>query len=217
MSTNQQDIRQKLQQIKQVVTILEAMDVPDLPYAQWLDGQSKKNQPLTGANATELKLKESEIQQLQSQPDKATILADDEAELTIMKDKMAKMADLQTAIEQAQRVVPGADQHVADLIVAICQGELNLKNQQVSTLQDWIKISPSEKQPSLQQLLEGEQYEVGQLKQIYPLDQQIADLVRSGGDAATLASLRRREVHHELLMKEQNMRQLEARLRGGAV
>jgi hypothetical protein len=153
----------------------------------------------------------------QSQPDKATILADDEAELTIMKDKMAKMADLQTAIEQAQQVVPGADQHVADLILAISQDELNLKNQQVSTLQDWIKISPLEKQPSLQQLLEGEQHEVGQLKQIYPLNQQIADLVRSGGDAATLASLRRREVHHELLMKEQNMRQLEARLKGGAV
>ena len=66
MSTDEQDIRRKLKQIEEVVPVLEAMDVPDLPYKQWLEGQDRKNQPLTGANQTELKLKKSQIERLES-------------------------------------------------------------------------------------------------------------------------------------------------------
>src|SRR5262249_47824627 len=92
-NTEQQDIRQKLEQIKQVVAVLKPMDVANLPYAQWLDGQSQKNQLLMGADETELKLKEAEIRKLESHPEKAAILADEKAELAIMKDKMAKMTE----------------------------------------------------------------------------------------------------------------------------
>lgn len=212
-SSDQDDIRRKLDQIKQVVAVLTTMDVPNLPPAQWLDGQSQRNQLLTGADETELKLKQSEIQKLRSQPDKATILADEEAELAIMTDKMAKMTQLQTAIQQAQQGQPGSDQQVANLILAISQDELNLKNQQVTTLQDQIKISSPAKQPALQKLLEGEQYEVKQLTQILTLNQEIAAQVRSGGDTAKLADPRRQEVQFELLMKQQNESQLEARLK----
>jgi hypothetical protein len=216
-SSDQEDIRRKLEQIKQVVEVLKPMDVASLPYAQWLDGQSQKNQLLMGADTTELSLKQSEIDKLKSQlkshPEKATVLALEEAELAVMKDKMAKMTELQTAIEQAQQGKPGADQRVADLTLKISQDELMLKNLQVATLQYQVMISPPDKQPALQKLMEGEQYEVEQLKQIVALNQQIADRVGSGGDATTVVDLRRQVVQHELLMKEQNMRQLEARLK----
>ncbi len=213
-SAEQEDIRQKLEQIQQVEAILKGMDVPDLPYAQWLAGQAKKLQALMGADQAELKLKQAEIQKLESQPDKATVLAEEKAELAIMQDKMAKMIDLQTAIEQAQQGQQGADQRVADLIHGISKDELKLKNQQVAALQDRIKTSPSDKQPALQKLLQGEQYEVEQLKKINALNKEIADLVGSSDNKdANLASLRRRETHHELLMKEQNEHQLEARLK----
>src|SRR5262245_16523695 len=101
MSTSEQDIRKKLEQIRQVVGILEEMDVPDLPYEQWLDGQSRMNHPLTGANETELTLKQSEIDRLERRqdPNETTILADENAELAIMNDKMTKMVALQTALE----------------------------------------------------------------------------------------------------------------------
>src|SRR5262245_22783903 len=56
-STEQADIRQKLEQIRQVETILQGMDVPNLPYAQWLEGQAQKNQALIAADQAELKLK----------------------------------------------------------------------------------------------------------------------------------------------------------------
>ena len=167
---------------------------------------------LTEADKTELTLKHSEIRKFRSQPEKATILADEKAELAIMKAKMAKLTELQSVIEQAQRGQPGADQRVADLVLAISHDELNLKKQQVVTLQDQIEIRRPDKQPALLKLLEGERYEVAQLKQIQALNREIAYQVRSGGYAAELADLRRRVVHHELLMKEQNERQLEARL-----
>src|SRR5262249_43410373 len=145
-TTEQQDIRRKLDQIKEVVAVLQAMDTPDLPTARWIDGQSQKNQLLAGADETELKLKQSKIQKLESQPAKATILGDEKAELAITKDKMARMTELQSALEQAQQGQPGADQRVADLTLAVSRDELNLKNQQVATLQDQLKISPAHKQ-----------------------------------------------------------------------
>lgn len=185
MSTDEQDIRRKLKQIEEVVPVLEAMDVPDLPYKQWLEGQDRKNQPLTGANQTELKLKKSQIERLESRghANEATVLEDEKAELAIMNDKMAKMVELQTALDNALRAQTGGntslDQQVADLISEISQDELKLKHQQVASLDDRIKISPADKQSHLQQLREGETYEVGQLEQICPLNQQIAMLVKS--------------------------------------
>ena len=65
------------------------------------------------------------------------------------------------------------------MISEISQDELKLKHQQVASLDDRIKISPADKQSHLQQLREGETYEVGQLEQICPLNQQIAMLVSS--------------------------------------
>jgi len=224
MSNDDQDIRRKLEQIQQVVTILQAMDVRNLPYSQWLTGQAKKNHPLTGANQTELDLKQKEIAQLESSndPSEAAILADEKAELAIMNDKMKLMLELKTALDAATGPQAAGDaslsQRVADLINAIGQDELKLKQQQVVTLTHRIGIRPRASQRDLQKLQKlksGEQYEVKELKKISPLNQQIADGVRSGEDLATLTSLRRRVTHHELLMKLQNEKQLNARLKKG--
>lgn len=219
MSTSaddQADIRRKLEQIRQVVKILESLDVADLPYREWLQGQADMNHPLTGANQTELELKGAEIAKLKNggDPDMATVLKDEEAELAIMQGKMRIMTQLQSALDSALSADPGQggglDQQVADLINTLSQDELKLKQQQVATLGDRIAIAGDSRR--LKTLQDGEQYEVRELEQICPLNAQIADLVRSGGDSTDLASLRRRVAHHELLMKQQNMKQLEARL-----
>ncbi len=212
-STEQEEIRQKLAQIQQVVAVLQQMDVPKLSTAQWLAGQLQKNQLLMEADQTELLLKQSEIRKLASEPGKAKILADEVVELAIMSDKLAKMTQLQTALEQASEEQPGAELWVAVLTSAISHDELRLKNQQVATLRDQIRKSEPKKQPALIKLLEGEQYEVQELKPIDALNRKIVAQVLSGTDAARLAELRRQVVQHELLMKQQNERQLEARLK----
>jgi hypothetical protein len=212
-STEQEEIRQKLAQIQQVVAVLQQMDVPKLSTAQWLVGQLQKNQLLMEADQTELLLKQSEIRKLESEPGKAKILADEAVELAIMTDKLAKMTQLQTALEQASEEQPGAELCVAVLTSAISHDELRLKNQQVATLRDQIRKSEPKKQPALIKLLKGEQYEVQELKRIDALNREIVAQVESGTDAARLAELRRQVVQHELLMKQQNERQLEARLK----
>jgi hypothetical protein len=212
-STEQEAIRKKLAQIRQVVAVLQQMDVRDLSPAQWLAGQSRKNLLLMEADQTELMLKRSEIRKLESLPEKATILTAEKAELAIMEDKMARMTQLQPALEHAGQRQPGAEMFVADVILAISHDELRLKNQQVVSLREKVRDSAPDEQPALLKLLDGEQYEVKELTQVCTLNREIVAQIERGGVAAKLAGLRRRVLHHELLVKEQNERQLEARLK----
>lgn len=211
-STDQEDIRRKLSQLKEAVGVLKAMDVPNLPPAQWLAGQAQRNRSVAEADKTELHLKQSEIEKLKSEPAKKAILADEKAELAIMKRKMMVMTRLQAAIERAQHRLHRPDARVAYLTLAFSRYELMQKNQQVATLQDQLKTSSPHKAHELQKLLKGEQFEVQQLKQIYALNWRIADYVHLGGHQTKIAELRRDVVEHQLLMKAQEERNLEERL-----